>query len=94
MKSVKELSEMLATTRGISKKEAASIMKDVVEIMGDAIAHDGGIALKGVFTIKQKTRAARSGKCNGVAWSAPEKKTLSISVGNVLDAEMNPSTPA
>lgn len=94
MRSVKELSESLARARGISKKEAASIMKDVVEVMGDAIAHDGGISIKGVFTIHSKVRPARSGKCNGHEWSSPAKRVLTIKVGNTLDAEMNPETPA
>lgn len=94
MTGMKELSEMLARKRGISKKEAASIMKDVSEVLTDAIVGDGGVSIKGVFTIKQKKRAARTGKCRGVAWSAPEKRVLSISTGTELDATLNPSTPA
>lgn len=87
---VKDCAELLAQSRGISKAEAESIMKDVVEVLATKIK-DGGVSFKGVFTIKQKVQKGRTGTCkfNGKQWKTEDKNTLSISVGSDLDAELN-----
>lgn len=94
MTGIKELSEMLARKRGISKKEATSIMTDAVNVLADAIVGDGGVSIKGIFTIKQKKRPARSGTMKGVEWHSPEKRVLTIKAGSQLEDELNPKTPA
>ena len=85
---IKDCAETLAQSRRISKSEAESIMKDVVEVLATKIC-EGGVSFKGVFTIKQKTQKGRSGNMNGHEWKTEDKQTLSIKVGNDLDMEMN-----
>lgn len=87
---LKDCAEALAKARNISKSEAESIMKDVVEVIASKCA-DGGVSFKGVFTIKQKVQKGRSGKCsfNGKEWKTEDKNTLAITVGSDLDAELN-----
>ena len=87
---IKDCAELLAQTRGISKTEAESIMKDVVEVIATKCV-EGGVSFKGVFTIKKKVRKGRSGKCpfNNTEWQTEDKNTLSITVGNGLDSELN-----
>ena len=89
MVGIRECVEALAQKRGIPKTEAQSIFNDVVEALTDKIVSDGGVALKGVMTIKQKTQKGRSGNMNGHEWKTEDKQTLSIKVGNDLDMEMN-----
>ena len=87
---LKDCAELLAQTRGISKAEAESIMKDVVQVISTKCT-EGGVSFKGVFTIKQKVQKGRSGKCsfNGKEWKTEDKNTLSISVGSDLEVELN-----
>lgn len=87
---LKECAELLATTRGIPKSEAESIMKDVVEVLATKCV-EGGVSFKGVFTIQRKVRKGRSGKCsfNNKEWKTEDKNTLSITVGKDLEAELN-----
>lgn len=89
MVGIKECCDALAQKRGIPKTEAQSIFSDVVEVLSDKIVNDGGVALKGVFTIKQKTQKGRSGNFNGKQWSTEDKQTLAISVGKDLEAKLN-----
>jgi nucleoid DNA-binding protein len=85
---LKECAEALAQTRGITKSEAESIMKDVVEILASKCA-EGGVSFKGVFTIKKKVQKGRSGNFNGKSWKTEDKNVLSISTGKDLEKEMN-----
>ena len=85
---LKDCAELLAQTRGITKTEAESIMKDVVEVIATKCT-EGGVSFKGVFTIKQKVQKGRSGNFNGKAWKTEDKNTLSISIGSDLEAELN-----
>ena len=86
----KDCAEALAQHRGITKTEAESIMKDVVEVLGSKCA-EGGVSFKGVFTIKKKIQKGRAGVCkfNNTEWKTEDKYTLAITVGSGLDAEMN-----
>ena len=89
MVGIRECVEALAQKRGIPKTEAQSIFNDVVEVLTDKIVSDGGVALKGVMTIKQKTQKGRSGNFKGKQWSTEDKQTLAISVGKDLEAKLN-----
>lgn len=88
---IKEVAEALAMKRGISKSEAHSIVADVVDVIADKCVNVGGVSFKGKFTIKQKVRKGRTGKCsfNDKEWSTEDKNTLAITVGSELDAELN-----
>jgi len=91
---IKDLSEQLATKRGITKNEAVSIMSDVVEVLADAVV-DGGISLKGVFTIKPKVRKGRSGTISfgenkGQQWTSEDKTVLEIKTGGDMSNRLNP----
>lgn len=85
---LKECAECLAVTRGISKSEAESIMKDVVEVLATKCVN-GGVSFKGVFTIKHKLQKGRSGNMNGKEWKTEDRTTLKITVGSDLEAELN-----
>ena len=87
---IKDCAELLAKERGITKSEAESIMRDVIEVIATKCV-EGGVSFKGVFTIKQKIQKGRSGVCkfNNKEWKTEDKKTLSITVGNGLSEELN-----
>ena len=87
---IKDCAELLATTRGISKAEAEGIMKDCVEVLATKCA-EGGVSFKGVFTIKKKIQKGRSGVCkfNNKEWKTEDKNTLAITVGSLLEEELN-----
>lgn len=90
---VGELANELAATRGISRAEANSIMKDVVEVMATAIK-DGGISIKGVMTIKPKVQKGRCGviqfgENKGKEYHSADKVVLSIKAGSNMERELN-----
>lgn len=89
---MKDCAEALAKTRGITKSEAESIMKDVVEVIASKCV-DGGVSFKGVFTIKPKVQKGRTGttKFKGVEkqWKTEDKVVLAISTGSDMEAELN-----
>ena len=87
---MKECVEELAMRRGITKVEAQSIMEDVVNLIADKCV-EGGVSFKGKFTIKHKIQKGRTGRCafNNKEWTSKDKTTLSISVGNELDFNLN-----
>lgn len=87
---IKECVEALAVKRGIPKTEAQSIMNDVLDVIVDK-CKDGGVSFKGKFTIKKKVQKGRTGKCsfNNTTWKTEDKNTLTITVGNELEAELN-----
>lgn len=87
---IKDCAEELAVARGITKAEAESIMKDVIEVIASKCV-EGGVSFKGVFTIKKEIRKGRSGKCsfNGKEWSKPDTNTLKLTVGKDMIAELN-----
>lgn len=85
---MKDCVEALAQARGISKTEAQSVMKDVVEILATKCV-EGGVSFKGVFTIKKKVRKGRKGVFQGKAWETEDKNILEISVGSDLNKELN-----
>lgn len=89
MVGIKECVEALAQKRGITKTEAQSIFSDVVDVLSEQIVNYGGVAIKGVITIKQKIQKGRSGSFNGKPWSTEDKKSLAISVGKDLDSKLN-----
>ena len=88
MSGIKDLQNELAVKRGITHTEAKSILEDVLSVMESAIV-DGGIQIRGVFTIKPKVQKARSGSFQGKEWHSEAKTTLSIACGSDLEAELN-----
>lgn len=89
MVGMKELVDDLARKRGIPKSEAQSIIHDVVEVLSDNIVKYGGVAIKNVFTITQKTNKGRTGTFNDKEWKSEDSKTLSIRTGKDLKARLN-----
>lgn len=90
---VSELSAELAAKRGISKAEAADIVKDFVEVMSSAICA-GGVSIKGIMTIKPTLRKGREGKITfgerkGESWKSEDKYVLSIKTGANMEEELN-----
>ena len=57
--------------------------------MAIALAKEGGVSFKGVFTIKKAVKKGRSGEINGHKYSNPDSNTLKITVGSKLSEEMN-----
>lgn len=86
---MKECVEALAQKRGIFKNEAQSILEDVIDVICEKCVEDGGVAFKNKFTIKKKVIKGRSGSLNGKEWQTEDKNTLTISVGNSLDFDLN-----
>lgn len=86
----KECIELLAKTRGISKAEAESIFKDVIEVIVKKCS-EGGVAIKDAFTIKKKVLKGRTGTCgfNGKEWKTEDSYTLGITVGKKMKEELN-----
>lgn len=82
--------DLLSTKRDISKKEADSILKDVLEVIKEKCI-EGGVSFKDYFTIKKSLLKKRKGVCsfNGVAWETKEKFKLKISTGKELSKELN-----
>lgn len=87
---IKDCVELYAKERGISKSQAETEFKTAVNVIADMCV-DGGVSIKGLFTIKQKVQKGRSGKCsfNGKEWKTEDKNTLSITVGSELNDKLN-----
>lgn len=85
---MKDCVEVYAQKRGISKVQAEAEFKTAVDVITEK-CKDGGVSFKGLFTIKKKVKKGRSGNINGKAYATEDKNSLSISVGSVLDAELN-----
>lgn len=88
MKGMKDCVETYAKKRGISRAQAETEFKTAVDVIADACV-DGGVAFKGLFTIKKKVQKGRSGNFNGKPWTTEDKNVLAISVGSDLEAELN-----
>ena len=86
---MKECVEALAQKRGIFKSEAQSILEDVIDVICEKCVEEKGVAFKGKFTIKKKVLKGRTGSLNGKEWKTEDKNTLTISVGNDLDFDLN-----
>lgn len=86
---MKECVEALAQKRGIFKSEAQSILEDVIDVICEKCVEDGGVSFKSKFTIKKKVIKGRTGSLNGKEWKTDDKNTLTISVGNSLDFDLN-----
>lgn len=91
--SVADLSAELAAKRGMSKTTATDIMKDVINVLSEAIA-DGGVSIKGVMTIKPKVQKGREGTISfgerkGQKWKSEDKYILSITTGSDMSAKLN-----
>ena len=90
---MKDLSNELAAKLGVPKSQAENIMKNVVDVMSDAIC-GGGISIKGFLTIKPNLRKGRTGKIafgenKGQTWTSEDKYVLSVKAGSDLDAKLN-----
>lgn len=88
MKGMKDCVETYAKKRGISRAQAETEFKTAVDVIADACV-DGGVAFKGLFTIKKKVQKGRSGNFNGKPWTTEDKNVLAISVGSDFEAELN-----
>lgn len=80
--------EKYAMARGITKTQAEIEFKTALEVIADACV-EGGVAFRGLFTIKQKTLKGRESKMNGVSYFTEDKKALKIKVGSDLEARLN-----
>ena len=88
MLGLKDCVEKYAQKRGISKVQAEKEFKTALDVIADACV-DGGVSFKGLFTIKRKVQKGRAGKVNGIEYNTNDKNTLKITVGAVLDNELN-----
>lgn len=86
---MKECVEALAQKRGIYKNEAQSILEDVLSVITEKCINGEGVSFKDKFTIKKKVVKGRTGFFNGKEWKTEDKNTLTISVGNGLDFDLN-----
>lgn len=86
---MKDCVERYAQKRGITKAQAETEFKTALDVIADACVKDGGVAFKGLFTLKQKIQKGREGAVNGVAYKTDDKTTLKISVGSELEAKLN-----
>ncbi len=86
---MKECASALAQKRGIPKSEAESIMRDCLRVISDKIVSEGGVSVKGLFTIKKKFCKGRSGVCKGVEWKTEDHYSLTIKTGSEFDEMLN-----
>lgn len=84
----KDLVELVAKEAGVAKTTAEEQVNTVLNCMSDLIV-DGGICLKGKFTIKTKIQKGRDGAINGVAYHTEDKTTLKITVGSEMEETLN-----
>ena len=85
-----DVADELAEKKGMTKAMARDIAKDFIEIFASKVV-DGGVSVKGVFTIKPKLQKGRTGTCsfNGKEWKTEDKYVLSIKTGKGMEAELN-----
>lgn len=85
-----EVADELAVKRGMSKAQARDIAKDFIEIFASKVV-EGGVSVKGVFTIKPKLQKGRTGTCsfNGKQWKTEDKYVLGITTGKGMEEELN-----
>jgi len=62
-----ELTDMIGDRAGLTKKDAASALSAVLDIMGEALRSGQTIGLPGVGTLSVKATAARTGVKPGTA---------------------------
>jgi len=62
-----ELTDMIGDRAGMSKKDAASALTAVLDIMGEALRSGQTISLPGIGTLSVKATAARTGVKPGTA---------------------------
>ena len=89
----KDIAERLAEKRGITVKDAKSIVNDVVDISVDFLADPevDGIMLRNLLTIEKTTKQGRSGvvPMNGKKYSKPSTQKLKISTGRIMLEMLN-----
>ena len=85
---MKDCVELYAQERGISKAQAETEFKTAVKVIAD-MCIEGGVSIKGVFTIKQKVQKGRSGNMNGKEWTTEDKTLLKITTGSNIEKALN-----
>lgn len=85
------ISSILAGRHDITKKAAAEIVGDVYAIIAEEIAAGNDVKIDHVGTIKQVTRAARTGHnpTTGDALEIPAKNTLKLKPFANIKAALN-----
>ena len=82
--------ESLAVLRGITRKEAETIMKDVLKVISDKCI-EGGVSFKDLFTLRKVTLKGKKGVCsfNGIPWETKDKYRLKLTTGKDLSEKLN-----
>ena len=90
MHGLKDLVELYAKEKGISKAQAEADVKVFVNCLKDLIVK-GGISFKGLFTIKHHVRKGRTGRVpsTGEEYTTEDKTVLKITTGKSLEEELN-----
>lgn len=88
MSGLKDFIEAYAMKRGISKVQAEQEVRAFLDVLKDKLKA-GGVAFKGIFTLKKVVKKGRSGKCNGHEYTTEDKNSLKLTVGAELEQELN-----
>lgn len=90
MHGIKDLVEAYAQKRGISKAQADTEIRAMLDCMTDLIKK-GGISFKGLFTIKHHIRKGRTGVRPGtnIQYTTEDKTVLKITTSKSLEDELN-----
>lgn len=90
MHGVKDLVEAYAQKKGISKAQAETEVKAMLDCLFDLVKK-GGISFKGMFTIKHHIRKGRTGKRPGtdIEYTTEDKTVLKITTSKNLEEELN-----
>ena len=91
-----DVSKKLAELRGITDKEAKSIVEDVIVTMTSLLADPQyeGLTFLDVFTLEKVERKGRTGvgAMNGIEYSTPSSIKLRAVTGKKLFNLLNPPT--
>jgi DNA-binding protein HU-beta len=87
----KKLIETISQTANLSKKEAETALKAVMESITKLLAQGDSIVLPGFASLSVKMRAARTGRnpSTGQALDIPASKAVNFKMGSGLKAAIN-----
>lgn len=91
LSTITTISAELAANQSITKKAATEIVANVYEIIAAQIAAGNDVKINNVGTIKQVTRAARTGHnpSTGAKLEIPAKRTLTFKPFANIKAALN-----
>jgi len=84
-----ELVELIATETGVSKKDTAEIVEQIMENIGRALIDGDRVELRGFGSFKVKTRGERLARNPRTGDAVPAKRVPFFKASNELKARLN-----